>query len=502
MGLLDFAQTSQAPSGLLSLSQDEQDRARQMGLLALASGMLRGDFGGGLAGFGQAYQGSKEAAIKNKLMGMQAANLQSEVDSRKAALQKSNDLMEFIRKKQAEESAPQIGSPQNFGVGMPSGGSMMSPDSMPRPGSWLMNMPPTQQLMMKAGGLDPTDIINANKPKWENVNGNLVNTNDPSFRGGFQPGFSVSSDGRATSWMPDGKGGLVFGAPQGAVDTYRAFQNVGEEAKAKYDPVKVFNNRTKQEEYVSRDQVAGQSSPSAQPGVNGNFSGDPAAIMSAIVNIKDPQERANAMAAFTEQAKRTQGFTQGANFAAGPSQADTNAAAADKAYQENVAKDVVGQRKNIMDAGSMAPQNIARYQQIGKLLSNVDGGTLTPMGTHLASLANSVGLKIDKDLPNKEAAASIANQAALELRSPAGGAGMPGAMSDADRNFLVSMTPNMAQSAQGRKQIIDSYVAVQQRNQQVAQFARNYEKKYGRLDNGFFDQLSAWSNSNPLFGAK
>ena len=79
---------------------------------------------------------------------------------------------------------------------------------------------------------------------------------------------------------------------------------------------------------------------------------------------------------------------------------------------------------------------------------------------------------------------------------------MPGALSDQDRAFLSSMTPNIAQSAEGRKQVINSYVAVQQRNQQVATFARNYEKKYGRLDNGFFEQLQAWSNATPLFGGK
>lgn len=173
--------------------------------------------------------------------------------------------------------------------------------------------------------------------------------------------------------------------------------------------------------------------------------------------------------------------------------------AAAKEYGTGVAKDMVEVRKNIFNAGLAASKSIAKYQQLGGLLEGVDGGVLTPLGTNLASMANSLGFKLDKNLPNKEAAAALANEMALELRNPANGAGMPGAMSEKDRDFLVSMTPSSSQTAEGRKMIISSAIALAQRNQQVADFARKYEKKYGQLDNGFFDQLSAWSSANPLF---
>jgi hypothetical protein len=171
-------------------------------------------------------------------------------------------------------------------------------------------------------------------------------------------------------------------------------------------------------------------------------------------------------------------------------------------YNEVVAKDMAETRKSILGAGFAAPGNIAKYQQLGTLLANVDGGALTATGTQIASAMNSLGLKIDANLPNKEAAAALANQIALEMRNPAGGAGMPGALSDKDREFLVGMAPNAGQTAQGRKMLIEGYISIQRRNQQVATFARNYEKKYGRLDNGFFEQMQAWSNANPLFGGK
>jgi hypothetical protein len=76
---------------------------------------------------------------------------------------------------------------------------------------------------------------------------------------------------------------------------------------------------------------------------------------------------------------------------------------------------------------------------------------------------------------------------------------MPGAMSDQDREFLKSMTPNLAQTNDGRKQIIDARVKMMERENQIAGMARKYRAKYKALDDGFFDQLQDWSNRNPIF---
>jgi hypothetical protein len=460
--------------------------------------MVKGDFGGGLLGYGQAYQGAQDQAMKRQLTKAQLDNYESEVETRKAALAKQVELQKLLTgalgpAQPIPAQMGQLGS-GSFGIMPPPGGQPAIPQ-MPQSQSTsrIGGMSPDTLALLKANGLDLVDVAKLARPDMQVSNGYAYDKNNT--RPGFLPQLNVSQNGQASMVNIGPDGMPTMAAPRGAVDVYSQFQNAEQAARAKYDPVKVFNRGTKQEEYVPRDQVV-----SPQPGMTGAYVGDPAAAIAGIMAMKDPQERANALAGFMEQARRTPGFAQGANFAAGPSQADTNAAAADKTYQENVAKDVVSQRKSIMDAGMAAPQNIARYQQIGKLLQDVDGGALTPTGTQIASVANSVGLKIDRNLPNKEAAASLANQMALELRSPASGAGMPGAMSDQDRNFLVSMTPNQAQTAQGRKQIIDAYVLLQQRNQKIAQFARNYEKKYGRLDNDFFDQMQQWANANPLFG--
>lgn len=185
----------------------------------------------------------------------------------------------------------------------------------------------------------------------------------------------------------------------------------------------------------------------------------------------------------------------------GLSQSPQEAAAqeASKVYWVESAKDMADRMKTIVNGEFKAPGNIAKYNRIGDLLGNFDGSKYSQTGVEVAKGLKSLGIDIDPKLGNKEAAARIANEMALSLRDTSSGGGMPGAMSDADREYLKSMVPSYSNSADGRQQMIRDAVAIEQRNQQVAKMARQYVKQTGRLDNGFFDQLSEWSNQNPLF---
>ncbi len=141
----------------------------------------------------------------------------------------------------------------------------------------------------------------------------------------------------------------------------------------------------------------------------------------------------------------------------------------------------------------------AKIDRMNQLLQGVETGRLTPLGMELSGFAQSLGLQIDPKLGNKEAAEAIANEFALELRNPSGGAGMPGAMSDQDRKYLQSMAPGLSKTTAGRKFISESYKKIAQRNEEVARLARDYRRKNGMLDEGFEDELQKFSDSNPLF---
>ena len=172
--------------------------------------------------------------------------------------------------------------------------------------------------------------------------------------------------------------------------------------------------------------------------------------------------------------------------------------------QETVESQTVGkgfgeEYNKIQQAGFNASSKINNLGRLSQLLEGVETGKLTPSATNLAAYAESIGFKVDPKLPNKQAALALSNEIALQLRNPSGGAGMPGAMSDKDREFLVSMTPGIEQTPEGRKLIIETGIKLAKRDQDVARLARAYRKENGHMDEGFSEVLAEFSAAHPLF---
>jgi hypothetical protein len=156
---------------------------------------------------------------------------------------------------------------------------------------------------------------------------------------------------------------------------------------------------------------------------------------------------------------------------------------------------------DILKAGAGAESKISRYSRLGQLLDGVSTGKFAATGLEIAKAASTIGLNIDPNMANKEAAQALAGEIALELRNPSGGAGMPGAMSDADRQFLVNMVPGLATTPGGRKLMLETAIKLANRDKEVAAMARKYRQKKGNIDEGFYDELAQFSAANPLFKA-
>jgi hypothetical protein len=104
------------------------------------------------------------------------------------------------------------------------------------------------------------------------------------------------------------------------------------------------------------------------------------------------------------------------------------------------------------------------------------------------------------DLGPEETARALGNQLALQLRNPSGGAGMPGALSDRDRDFLVASVPGLAKTPSGNARLLDYLMRVERRSLEVAEFANDYAARNGgRIDQRFYTELNAWAAANPLF---
>lgn len=151
-----------------------------------------------------------------------------------------------------------------------------------------------------------------------------------------------------------------------------------------------------------------------------------------------------------------------------------------------------------------APVKIANWQRLGSLLGQVRTGKFRGAINEFAKGMQTVGfdpaaIGIDAHTGIADAANAAQRAMALELRNPSGGAGMPGAMSDSDREFLNSMTPSLETSPDAIPLMVNWQVKLAQRSQQVFKLAREYNKKHGIVDDGFYDELQTWSDAHPLF---
>ncbi len=115
------------------------------------------------------------------------------------------------------------------------------------------------------------------------------------------------------------------------------------------------------------------------------------------------------------------------------------------AYNKQRGKDFATMAGDIDKGGRAATSKIASLDSMEAALSNpnVYTGAGGEEVTKIKRVAQSLGFEVE-GVAASEVVASVGNQMALELRNPAGGAGMPGAMSDKDREFLVSMVPGLA----------------------------------------------------------
>jgi len=171
----------------------------------------------------------------------------------------------------------------------------------------------------------------------------------------------------------------------------------------------------------------------------------------------------------------------------------------EKAEAKKVGEMFGEQYANIQGAGFTAQRTIDRFNRLGQLLDGVNTGKFSDIGLEVAKTAAAAGFNIDPNMPNKEAARALSSEMALQLRNPAGGAGMPGAMSDKDREFLQQMTPNIATTPEGRKMMIETSTRIAKRDMKIASMARDYRKRKGQIDEGFYEELNDYSSKNPLF---
>lgn len=173
--------------------------------------------------------------------------------------------------------------------------------------------------------------------------------------------------------------------------------------------------------------------------------------------------------------------------------------AQDTKIGEGFANDFV----SMVQAEKSAPNNIAKYQQLKNYLGNVDTGKLQPQVNTLKAIAAYVAPDLakewTKDVPYAQAASALSREMALSLRNPAGGAGMPGNLSNSDRDYLESMIASGQNDPRAIPAIMDAKIALEQRAADIGKLARQYRQQNGRIDENFNDVVRAYNEQHPLF---
>lgn len=326
-GLLDFAPQS-GGGGLLGDLFNDPGARLGLGLLAASSPKLRG-LGQVMAQQDQA----KQQALQNQYVQSQIAENSSQAKAREQQMQLA------MQQQQSRQRAL-------YGGGTGGGGGVGGNPVDGEPGG-IMGMaqrlgiaPESVQADLEFnGGKKISEMLEArSKPNWQNINGNLVNTNAQGFAGGMQAGMSAGNDGRVTAWQPDGQGGLVVGAPRGAIDTFRAYQGVTSDSK----PIEVYNPATGRKEFSTEGAVTrrAMSPATAQPQFSGaGYAGGSAAaaapeqlqiIQSEMNRLPPNHPDRPALLREMQRLGGVQGAPQSGNYAAGPS--------ADEAVAQEVAR--------------------------------------------------------------------------------------------------------------------------------------------------------------------
>lgn len=149
-------------------------------------------------------------------------------------------------------------------------------------------------------------------------------------------------------------------------------------------------------------------------------------------------------------------------------------------------------------AAGLARSEVRQLAELERQLARIDTGAFAGTRIKLGGVAAYLGLTEGSEVSAAEAAAAITNRLALALRNPAGGEGMPGAMSDADRNFLVASIPGVENTPNGWRSMIEwrrklADAAISQQRE-----AERFMRDGGRLKD-LPAHMQQYAERNPVF---
>lgn len=171
-------------------------------------------------------------------------------------------------------------------------------------------------------------------------------------------------------------------------------------------------------------------------------------------------------------------------------------------YDAEAGKDFAAAYKGYRESLPKLTSAMSSYNILEKLIQNP--ATIQGMGAGVRKqfdrAMEAIGIKTE-GLPPTQVMEAISNEMTLQMRGTAGG--MPGAMSDKDREFLYAMTANTSNSPEANLFLVQMRKRMMQREADIAKMALRYaQNNGGRLDHRFDIAMQDWAEKNPLWSDK
>ncbi len=482
MGLLDIDYDELIKKALASQEPDKKS-ALSSGLLAAGLGILANSNRRGAEPFGV-----------GGMMGLQAYgdNLQQQKKDPLAQIQMAQAIQGLQTSQQNQQAmkqwqggfAPQTAPMRDFAPGEAPGPATPQPQIMPA----AQQMPSAESLMQFMRSPNPTVAsqakdyfdrlykpfeVGAGAKRFDPATGRVIDNPDPS----------------KPMLQPNGTYGFAPGVMESLTAQKRGEVEASERAKADLDVITVTEGGRPRQ--VSRSQWLKEQQGQPQGDVGQMATQAYAAYLKGdqskpfTFTYNQPKSKANPTKA--EEAAQQAAATA-------PITLDTE-------YSSGLIKQNLGFRETILKEDKAAraqSSNIDRFLQLNKD-PNVAQGKYAEAFSGLKNAAASFGVEV-KGASSEQVMQGISNQMALQLRNPDSGMGMPGAMSDADREFLKSMPPGLNQTKEGRELTADLFQTVNARKVEVARMLLKHEAAGGKVDGEFLRKMADHADKNPMFG--
>jgi len=539
-GIMDYLQG--AP---LSTDPDKASAA-DGALWSLAAGLIGGRgaagpiIGNAVQGAMGTYQGLLGDALKRQYVQSQIAENASQAEARKqqiAQAQRQADMQtQFLRMLGVPDGpggaaggpqplGPAVGAPNPQPLGPAAGGGPRFPG--------VPNEAAAADVVFNKGqGLGGL-IAKGAEPKISWQSGVPIDERTGRVAEGFSPVPQVERNGMGYQLVPDGRGGFSVVAPPGAAETFGKYKDIENRSQAGMETQEITlpDGRTVR---MTKAQIAdlARRGGGMPPGAGQNAPGSKSvpSVASAPMQPMPPELDAQFRAAMldagsTDPNTRLKGISAANNIAArarsmgyslpgdtapppqvprdqqtprGPAMPGVEvqspaAAAGAKTLAEGQAGRIVEREKSIANTGVAAANSLAQLSRAEQLFAGLDGGQLTPLAASVASMAASLGVKIDPKWSAAEAASALAEKMANQMKPSDSGA-----VSDADLASFQRQVPTLSKTPEGRRRIFATMRAFAEREARVAQMARDYRGLKGSLDDEFDTRLQQWMQRNPL----